>query len=159
VIPVPAGRPSTLTDELIVKVKQMADLGLPHALMPSRIGVPITTWKRWIKQGRDSDESTNEGRLWAVINKGASKIAESYLQSLHGQAENGNVNAITWLLTHHPITRDQFSDAAAERRAIQRTLSTVVAAIDSADLADDQRTRLLLTMQAQGLGVPSDADS
>ena len=131
----------------------MADLGLPHALMASRLGVSQTTWKRWIKQGRESDESTNEGRLWAVINKGASKIAESYLQSLHGQAENGNVNAITWLLTHHPITRDQFSDAAAERRAVQRTLAVVVDAIDSAGLADDQRTRLLLTLQAQGLGV------
>lgn len=137
----------------------MADLGLPHALMASRLGVPPTTWKRWIKQGRESDESTNEGRLWAVINKGASKIAESYLQSLHGQAENGNVNAITWLLTHHPITRDQFSDAAAERRAVQRTLAVVVDAIDAAGLADDQRTRLLLTLQAQGLGVQADAGS
>jgi hypothetical protein len=156
---VAGGRPSTLTEELIAKAQQMADLGLPHALMASRLGVPPTTWKRWIKQGRESDESTNEGRLWAVINKGASKIAESYLQSLHGQAENGNVNAITWLLTHHPITRDQFSDAAAERRAVQRTLAVVVDAIDAAGLADDQRTRLLLTLQAQGLGVQADAGS
>ena len=136
----------------------MADLGLPHALMASRLGVPKTTWERWIKKGRESDDSTtNEGRLWGVINKGVSKNAESNLQSLHGQAENGNVNAITWLLTHHPITRDQFSDAAAERRAVQRTLGTVVQAIEAADLNDDQRTRLLLTLQAQGLGVP-DAD-
>jgi hypothetical protein len=154
---VPAGRPSTLTDEIIAKAQQMADLGLPHALMASRLGVAKTTWERWIQKGRNSDESTNEGRLWGVINRGVSKIAESYLQSLHGQAESGNVNAITWLLTHHPITRDQFSDAAAERRAVQRTLGTVVQAIEAADLNDDQRTRLLLNLQAQGLGVP-DAD-
>jgi hypothetical protein len=154
---VPAGRPSTLTDEIIAKAQQMADLGLPHALMASRLGVAKTTWERWIQKGRNSDESTNEGRLWGVINRGVSKIAESYLQSLHGQAESGNVNAITWLLTHHPITRNQFSDAAAERRAVQRTLGTVVQAIEAADLNDDQRTRLLLNLQAQGLGVP-DAD-
>jgi len=147
------GRPSLLTDELIAKAREMADLGLPHELMASRLGISITTWKRWIKQGRESDESTDEGRLWAIINKGASKIAERYLSSLHGQAENGNVNAITWLLTHHPITRDQFSDAAAERRAVQRAMTGVVTAIDGAGLSDDQRMRLLLGIQAQGIGV------
>ena len=101
------------------------------------------------------DESTNEGKLWRIINKGASKIAETYLGSLHGQAETGNVNAITWLLTHHPILRDQFSDAAAERRAVQRAMAGVVTAIDGAGLSDDQRMRILLGIQAQGIGVPA----
>jgi hypothetical protein len=57
------------------------------------------------------------------------------------------------MLTHHPALRDQFSDAAAERRAVGQCLSQVVAAIESANLPDDQRTRLLLNLQAQGLGV------
>jgi hypothetical protein len=39
---------------------------------------------------------------------------------------------------------------------VQRTLTSVVVAIDAAGLTDDQRNRLLLTMQAQGIGVPSD---
>lgn len=133
----------------------MADLGLPHALMPSRLGVPSSTWERWVKKGRESDESTNEGRLWGIINRGASKIAESYLQSLHGQAETGNVNAITWLLTHHPILRDQFSDAAATRREVQATLQAVVQAIQASDLTPEQQDHLLLRMQAAGLGTPA----
>lgn len=91
--------------------------------------------------------------MWEVINKGASELTQRYLNSLHCQADNGNVNAITWLLTHNPLTRDQWSDAAAERRAVQRTLGTVVTAIETADLSDEQRTRLLLNLQAQGLGV------
>jgi len=131
----------------------MADLGLPHALMPSRLGVPTSTWERWVKKGRDADQDTNEGRLWGVINRGASKLAESYLQSLHGQAELGNVNAITWLLTHHPILRDQFSDAAATRREVQATLQTVVQAIHGSDLTPEQQDHLLLRMQAAGLGA------
>jgi hypothetical protein len=57
------------------------------------------------------------------------------------------------MLTHHPALRDQFSDAAAERRAVGQCLSQVVAAIEAANLPDDQRTRLLLNLQAQGLGV------
>jgi hypothetical protein len=156
---VPAGRPSTLTDEIIAKAQQMADLGLPHALMASRLGVAKTTWERWIQKGRDSDESTNEGRLWGVINRGVSKIAESYLQSLHGQAESGNVNAITWLLTHHPITRDQFSDAAAERRVERRTMSTVVDAIAAAGLPAEQERTVLLQLQARGLSGKSNANA
>lgn len=149
----PAGRPSTLTDEVLAKVQQMADLGLPHGLMPSRLGVPGSTWDRWIKKGRESDGSTNEGKLWGIINRGASKLAESYLQSLHGQAEIGNINAITWLLTHHPILRDQFSDAAATRREVQATLQTVVQAIQGSDLTPEQKDHLLLRMQAAGLGA------
>jgi hypothetical protein len=156
---VPGGRPSTLTDELIAKAQQMADLGLPHALMAPRLGVAKTTWERWIKKGRESDDSTNEGRLWGVINRGASKIAESYLQSLHGQAELGNVNAITWLLTHHPITRDQFSDAAAERRVERRTMSAVVDAIAAAGLPPEQERTVLLQLQARGLAARTDADT
>jgi len=155
---VPAGRPSLLTEEVIAKAQQMADLGLPHAFMASRLGIAKTTWERWIQKGRDSDESTNEGRLWGVINRGVSKIAESYLQSLHGQAESGNVNAITWLLTHHPITRDQFSDAAAERRVERRTMSTVVDAIAAAGLPAEQERTVLLQLQARGLSGRTDAN-
>ena len=127
--------------------------------MASRLGVAKTTWERWIQKGRDSDESTNEGRLWGVINRGVSKIAESYLQSLHGQAESGNVNAITWLLTHHPITRDQFSDAAAERRVERRTMSTVVDAIAAAGLPAEQERTVLLQLQARGLSGKSNANA
>lgn len=147
------GRPSTLTDEVLAKVRQMADLGLPHALMASRIGIPQTTWERWVKQGRTADPDTQQGKLWGIINNGASKLAESYLSSLHGQAESGNVNAITWLLTHHPITRDQFSDAAAERRTERRTMAAVVDAITAAGLPPESERNVLLQLQARGLGA------
>ena len=149
----PAGRPSTLTDEVISRTAELAEIGLPGPSIAARLGIPYSTWARWIKIGKESDNTTQEGRLLEVINKGASELTQRYLNSLHGQADNGNVNAITWLLTHNPLTRDQWSDAAAERRTVQRTLTSVVAAIDAAGLSDDQRTRLLLTMQAQGIGV------
>ena len=80
-------------------------------------------------------------------------MASDMLKCVTKAAGDGNTWAATWMLTHHPALRDQFSDAAAERRAVQRTLSGVVAAIETADLTDDQRTRLLLNLQAQGLGV------
>ena len=153
---VPAGRPTNLTDDVLAKVRQMADLGLPHALMASRLGVPSTTWERWIKQGKTDDPDTQYGKLWGIINGGASKLAESYLNSLTGQAELGNVNAITWLLTHHPILRDQFSDAAAERRTERRVIGDVILAITAAGLPPEQERTILLQLQARGLGVPKE---
>lgn len=134
----------------------MANLGLPHALMASRLGVHEATWRRWIAQSKDADPDTMHGKLCAIINGGASKLAESYLNSLNGQAELGNVNAITWLLTHHPILRDQFSDAAAERRTERRVIGDVVLAITAAGLPPEQERTILLQLQARGLGVPKE---
>lgn len=97
------------------------------------------------------------GKLRAIINSGASKLAESYLNSLHGQAEGGNVNAITWLLTHHPILRDQFSDAAAERRTERRVVTDVLVALTACNLPPETERTILLQLQARGLGVPKDS--
>ncbi len=63
-----------------------------------------------------------------------------------------------WWLTHNPTTRETWSDAASERRAVQRAMAGVVTAIDGAGLTDDQRMRLLLGIQAQGIGVPAEGE-
>jgi hypothetical protein len=78
--------------------------------------------------------------------------------SLTSKLQSGDGRDAAWLLSHSPFFREQWSDAAAERRAVQRTLTGVVAAIDAAGLSDDQRTRLLLTMQAQGIGVQAEGE-
>lgn len=80
-------------------------------------------------------------------------MASKYLGSLHEQAFNGSVPAITWLLTHHPTIRDEFSDAAADRRVERRVFGITVEAMTAADIPDDYQRRLLLEMQARGLGV------
>lgn len=132
----------------------MADLGLPDNLMPTRLGIPPRTWKRWVSKGKRADDcSSPEARLWHTIHRGASELAQKYLGSLHGQAAQGNVSAITWLLTHHPVTRDEFSDAAADRRVERRTMASVVDAIASSGLPPEQERLLLLNLQARGLGA------
>jgi len=150
---VPAGRPSLLTDDVIRRAGELADVGLPGPVIAARLGIHIGTWKRWIKKGRDADDGSNEARLCAIINRGASELTERYLNSLHGQAELGNVNAITWLLTHSPHTREHWSDAAAERKVERRTMSTVLEAVAAAGLPADMERTLLLQMQARGLGA------
>lgn len=146
----PAGRPSLLTDDVIRRAGELADVGLPSSAIAARLGIHLGTWNRWLKKGRDADDDSNEARLCAVINRSVSELTERYLNSLHGQAELGNVNAITWLLTHSPHTREHWSDAAAERRAVQRSQERTVAAIESSTLAPEQKQELLLRLAASG---------
>jgi hypothetical protein len=41
---------------------------------------------------------------------------------------------------------------------VQRAMAGVVTAIEGAGLTDDQRMRLLLGIQAQGIGVPAEGE-
>ena len=151
----PAGRPSALTPEAVRTASVLAAQGLPLNMIADAIGVHRKTCDRWVREAED------EGNTDALKTQFRAAVFEAHRNTAiemlgcvtKSATEGGNTWAATWLLTHHPALRDQFSDAAAERRAVQRTLTGVVAAIDAAGLSDDQRNRLLLTMQAQGIGV------
>lgn len=150
----PAGRPSALTPEVVRTASALAAQGLPLNMIADAIGVHRKTCDRWVREAEDEGNTdTLKTQFRAAVFEAHRNTAVDMLSHVTKSAEQGNVWAATWMLTHHPALRDQFSDAAAERRAVQRTLTGVVAAIDAAGLSDDQRTRLLLTMQAQGIGV------
>jgi hypothetical protein len=117
---------------------------------------PLSTVKLWMQRAREGKGSDLDNAFLTAIQEGRHKAEIRAIGIVTGSEDPRDAQ---WWLTHHPRTRDTWSDAAAERRAIQRTLTGVVAAIDAAGLADEQRTRLLLTLQAQGLGVQADAGS
>jgi Mn-containing catalase len=128
-------------------------------MIADAIGVHRKTCHRWVREAEDENNTdTLKTQFRAAVFEAHRNTAEEMLGHVTKSASSGNCWAATWMLTHHPALRDHFSDAAAERRAVQRTLTGVVAAIDAAGLTDDQRTRLLLTMQAQGVGVQVDAE-
>ena len=113
------------------------------------IGVHHCTVRDWLDKGEDPDSPELFRRFSESIHE-ALLTAE---KNLTEKITSGEPKDAAWMLTHSPFFRDEWSDAAAERRAVQRTLGNVVAAIEAAGLPDDQRTRLLLNLQAQGLGV------
>lgn len=61
-----------------------------------------------------------------------------------------------WWLTHHPTTRDTWSDAAAERRAVTAAMQPVIRAL--ASLPPDQRQTLILAIEAEGGRLPEADD-
>jgi AcrR family transcriptional regulator len=154
-IPVPAGRPSKLTPELVAKAREIAAEGLPVALMAARLGVGRSTASYWIKNAEQLGEDSLEYQFREAISLADAEKCQQLLSGLDklATAESPSIWAATWLLTHHPRLRDHFSDAAAERKTERKTVATVLEAVAAAGLPADLEHTLLLQMQARGLGA------
>ena len=151
-IRVPAGRPSTLTAEHVEIAYRVSEQGGALATVARACRTPLSTVKLWMQRARQGTGSELDDAFLAAIEDGRHKAEIRAIKIITGSEDPRDAQ---WWLTHNPTTRETWSDAAAERRAVQQTLSTVVAGIDAAGLTDEQRTRLLLTLQAQGLGLPN----
>jgi hypothetical protein len=148
------GRPTALTPEAVRTASVLAARGLPLDMIADAIGVHPKTCNRWVREAEEENADDLKKSFRSAVLEAHRNMAGQMLDCVTKSAtEDRNTWAATWMLTHHPALRDQFSDAASERRAIQRTLGEVVTAIEQQpDLTDDQRTRLLLSLQARGLG-------
>ena len=60
--------------------------------------------------------------------------------------------ASAWLLEHLPQHREQYGDLGHDRRIRRQFLAGVIAAIAAAELHPDDERRVLLQMQAHGVG-------
>jgi hypothetical protein len=149
----PAGRPLTLTAEHVEIARKVTSQGGALPTVANACRVPYRTVQSWVTQATRGEGSELHQSFLRAIQEGQHEAEIRALQIITGSEDPRDAQ---WWLTHNPSTRDTWSDAAAERRAVQRTLTGVVAAIDAAGLSDDQRTRLLLTMQAQGIGVQAE---
>ena len=153
------GRPSKLTAELVKAARLEAAHGLPVALIADRLGIGRTTAHNWINNAETKGEDSLEYQFRDAIFQADAEECKNLLSGLRLAAKGDEKNspnawAATWLLTHHPRLRDHFSDAAADRRVERKTVATVMEAIASATLAPDDERRLLLQIQAHGLGLP-----
>jgi transposase len=158
--PVPAGgRPTKLTSELVQAARLEAAHGLPVALIADRLGIGRTTAHTWIRNADNKGEDSLEYQFRAAIFLADAEECQNLLGGLRKSAAGtddtpGNAWAASWLLTHHPRLRDFFSDAAADRRVERKTVATVMDALASAGLTPDDERRVLLQIQARGLGTP-----
>jgi hypothetical protein len=160
-----AGRPSKLTADMVEKARQEAKHGLPLPMIADRLGIGRTTAKNWVRNADEKGEDSLEYQFRAAIFIADAEECKNLVSCLRDaalpppppegqQRRDPNIWAATWLLTHHPRLRDHFSDAAAERRAERKTVSTVMDALAAAGLTPDDERRVLLQIQARGLGTP-----
>ena len=150
------GRPSKLTEELLAEVEKLCARGLPDSMVRAVADVSDRTWRRWLEDAETAEPGSLHYRFRRATQSGVAKVNNRYLGYLHEQAENGNVNAITWYLTHHPKLRDVWSDAAAERRAVTAAMAPVAKALQA--LPPEQRESLILAIEAEGGRLPEADD-
>ena len=60
--------------------------------------------------------------------------------------------AAAWLLQHHPATESQYGERARQERYRAAFITRLIDAIAAADLPGDADQRLLIQLQAHGLG-------
>jgi hypothetical protein len=140
----PTGRPTKLTKELLNQAETLIINGCLETSAAEQIGINWDTWMCWKNQPKNAVERTFSDAI-----KSAKAKAENRMVLMIQKAQPKDWRAAAWALTHNKETRENWSDAAASRRAVQESQRLM---IDTARriLPDDMYERLLLTWAAEG---------
>lgn len=144
-----AGRPSLLTPELVARAKGVAAKGGAPQTIADACGVSLRTVVRWMQEGRE-EKSELAIDFWRAIQAGQH---EAEIAAIGRVLNSQDPRDAQWWLTHHPRTRETWSDAAADRRTERKTMATVLEAVAAVELPAELEQALLLQMQARGLGT------
>lgn len=145
----PARRHYKLNDDVIKKVRFLAEFGAPLQHIAPAAGVSYDQLLQWIKNAKTPDATPEETRLSQAVDEGRAKGGMRLINKIAEQAENGDMKASTWMLTHAPAFRDHYSDNAAATRARQEGIEAAVQAIAEAGLTPEQERDLLLRITAK----------
>jgi transcriptional regulator with XRE-family HTH domain len=138
-----------LNPNLIEKAARLAALGWSQRNIAEACGVTEEILSIWLSNAKGDSPTELELQLFQVIQDAAAAGEEALVAKI----ANGDTRDAQWLLTHSARWRDRWSDAAATRREVLNTLSTVVQIIQQSDLTPEQQDQILLRMQAAGLGA------
>jgi hypothetical protein len=145
----PARRHYKLNDDVIKKVRILAEYGAPleHIAPAAGISYPLI-WQS-LKNAKGPNPTPEELKLLEAIETGRAAGGMRLIGKVAEQADEGDFKAATWMLTHSPAFRDHYSDNAAVNRAKEETVGAVVAAIAGAGLPRETERDLLLRITAK----------
>jgi hypothetical protein len=84
---------------------------------------------------------------------GPAELTADFLVGEIGRHASTDWRAGAWVLEHDPRFRPQFSTAGYERTAERSVVQVTLAAIEASDLPPELFHRVLLNLQAKGLGL------
>lgn len=109
---------------------------------------PLSTVKLWMQRAREGTGSDLDNAFLAAIQEGRHKAEIRAIGIITGSEDPRDAQ---WWLTHNPTTRETWSDAAAERRAVQRSQDRTIAVLEAApELTSEQRRILFARLAAAG---------
>ena len=145
----PARRHYKLNDDVIKKVRFLAEFGAPLEHIAPAAGISYQTIWQALKNAKGPDPTPQEIKLSEAIEEGRAAGGMRLISKVAEQADEGDFKAATWMLTHSPAFRDYYSDNAAVTRAKQEGIEAALQAIAEAGLAPDQERDLLLRITAK----------
>lgn len=154
----PARRHYKLNDDVIKKVRFLAEFGAPLEHIAPAAGVSPRAMLQWLDNAKTEDATPEEVRLLQAVTEGRAAGGMRLMGKIAEQADNGDLKASTWMLTHAPAFRSHYSDNAAVTRAKQEGIEAAVQAIADANLPPDVERDLLLRIAAKTGHKTSDAN-
>lgn len=144
-----------LNDDVIKKVRILAEFGAPLQHIAPAAGISYRLLHDAISNARKGKGTPQEVQLLQAIEEGRAKGGMRLIGKVAEQADNGDLKAATWMLTHSPAFRDHYSDSAAMNRARQEGVEMTLRALLDANLPKDLERDLLLRIKAQtGYATP-----
>ena len=142
---------------MIPLAHDLAAQGFSMATIASKLGVGRSTVWDWLHTAKSGNGTDLQNRFLDAIQSGAGNVEKKCLsalaRALNSEECRDSTPAATWMLTHHPLIRDSWSDAAATRREIDRVLGQVAKGITESGLPLEQQQALILSIRANGVGV------
>jgi hypothetical protein len=145
----PVRRHYKLNDDVINKVRVLAEFGAPLEHIAPAAGISYGTIWQSLKNAKGPNPTPEEIKLSEAIEAGRAAGGMRLIGKVAEQADNGDLKAATWMLTHSPAFRDHYSDSAALTRARQEGIEMVIQAIADANLPPDEEQNLLLRIKAR----------
>jgi hypothetical protein len=145
----PARRHYKLNDDVIKKVRFLAEFGAPLQHIAPAAGVSYDLLWQSLKNAKGPDPTPEELKLSEAIEAGRAAGGMRLINKIAEQAENNDIKAATWMLTHSPAFRDHYSDTAAANRARLEGVEAAVQAIAEAGLTPEQEREVLLRIAAK----------
>jgi hypothetical protein len=145
----PARRHYKLNDDVIKKVRFLAEFGAPLEHIAPASGVSYALLHQSLKNAKGPDPTPEELKLLEAIEAGRAAGGMRLINKIAEQADNGDMKAATWMLTHSPSFRDHYSDTAAANRARLEGVEAAVQAISEAGLTPEQEREVLLRIAAK----------
>jgi hypothetical protein len=148
-----AGRPLTLTTEMVDIAFEVSAKGGALPTVARACRAPLRNVQRWIEKAKDGTGSELHDAFWRAIQDGRHRAEIRAIGIITGSEDPRDAQ---WWLTHNPTTRETWSDAAAERRAVAVAMAPITKAL--ATLPPEQRLSLMLAIEAEGGRLPDAED-
>lgn len=129
--------------DFLAVADRLASAGLALRTIAAGLGVSESWFYARLQAARNGTGTPEDVELLDTIKAAQIRGQEELVQTLLRSAAKGDTRAATWLLSHAPSTRGQWSEAAALRRESQQIASRVVTVLA------DARKRGWLTLEAE----------